>query len=90
MSALAENHEDIVTTNETEPTGQGTEPTSRLGSILGGLALLVIGVGFLYVELWLAPAEKLNLQALGLGALMAGGGAVWLWTGLFPGKPSPK
>jgi hypothetical protein len=89
-SALANNREDIVAANETDPAGQGTAPTSRLGSILGGLALLAIGVGFLYVELWVANIEKINLQALGLGALMAGGGAVWLWTAVFPGKPNPK
>ena len=65
-------------------------PTSWLRSVLGGLALLVIGVGFLYAELWLDTPEQLNLKALGLGALMAGGGAVWLWTGLFPGKPDSK
>ena len=79
-----------MTANETDPAGQGTAQTRRLRSVLGGLALLVIGVGFLYVELWLATPGKLNLQALGLGALMAGGGAVWLWTGMFPGKPRPK
>lgn len=80
-----------MSTNETDPAGQGSAPTaSRLRSVLGGAALLVIGVGFLYIELWLATPDKLNLQALGLGALMAGGGAVWLWIGLFPGKPSPK
>jgi hypothetical protein len=79
-----------VAANETDPAGQGTAPTSRLLSVLGGLALLVIGVGFLYVELWIAASEKLNLKALGLGVVMAGGGAVWLWTTVFPGKPHPK
>ena len=87
---MAENREDIVSANQTDPAGQGAARTSRLRSILGGLALLAIGAGFLYVELWIAPSEKINLKALGLGALMAGGGAVWLWTGLFPGKPRPK
>ena len=87
---MADNREDIVSANQTDPAGQGAARTSRLRSILGGLALLVIGAGFLYVELWIALSEKINLQALGLGALMAGGGAVWLWAGLFPGKLRPK
>jgi uncharacterized membrane protein HdeD (DUF308 family) len=75
-----------VTEKQTDTTPQNTP--GKLRSLLSALGCLVLGVGILYFQFWLA--KTINLSVLAVGAILTVGGLLWAVGVLFTGAPSAE
>jgi uncharacterized membrane protein HdeD (DUF308 family) len=73
----------------TEKQTDTTPPTTgKLRPLLSALGCLVLGVGILYFQFWLA--KTINLSVLAVGAILTVGGVLWAVGVLFTGAPSAE
>ena len=71
-----------------KPTDTTAPTTGKLRSLLSALGCLVLGVGILYFQFWLA--KTINLSVLAVGAILTVGGPLWAVGVLFTGAPSAE